>query len=209
MKALIKRYRDLSQKEHYAYHALSGFILLIISFIVVHYAATYATEVAGAFVRDLFLDHLPLWDVNVLHIHVALTFWLLLTLYLFTQPQWLPFVTKTAAVFILVRSGFICLTHLGAPENLLTIPNNMASYVLFDGDLFFSGHVGGPFLMLLIFWEQIVLRSICLIATLFFSMTVLIGHIHYSIDVFAAPFIAYGVYQFCCYCFTKERAYVS
>ena len=209
MRNLVKRYRKLCQDNNYLYYVCTGFLLLIASFIVVHYAGAYATRVSEQSVSDLLLDNLPMWDVNFLHIYVALVFWFLLSIYVLSQPQWIPFVTKSAAVFIFVRSGFICLTHLGPPANLLTIPSNLASYVLFDGDLFFSGHVGGPCLMLLIFWRQIILRSICLVATIFFSITVLVGHIHYSIDVFSAPFIAYGLYQYCSHYFWQERAYAS
>lgn len=49
--------------------------------------------------------------------------------------------------------------------------------------------------MMLIFWNKTTLRYICLAAAVFFAYTVLIGHIHYSIDVFAAPFITYGIFH--------------
>ncbi len=207
MSKLVQQYRDLFQERDYVYHLVTGWLILITSFIVDHYAGLYATQMAGAPVSDLFLDHLPLLNVSFIHIYAALFFWLLLSLYLLGQPQWVPFVTKTAAVFIFVRSMFICLTHIGPPVNLLDIPTNAFSYLLFDGDLFFSGHVGGPFLMLLIFWRHLPLRLICLCATIFFSATVLMGHIHYSIDVFSAPFIVYGLYQYCYHHFKVERAY--
>lgn len=207
MKNTFVQYRALCQDRQYLRDLMIGWMLLITSFVVMHYAGLYATSMAGASVSDLFLDHLPLWDVNVLHIHAALIFWLVFIAYLFTQPQWLPFVTKTTAVFIFARSVFICMTHLGPPENLLSIPPHLASYVLFDGDLFFSGHVGGPCLMLMIFWRHRLLRVICLCAAVFFSIIVLLGHIHYSIDVFSAPFITFGLYQFCYHRFKTERSY--
>lgn len=207
MRNCFLQYRTLCQDRYYLYYLMTGSMLLITSFVVIHYAGLYATRMAGSSVSDLFLDHLPLWDVNVLHIHAALIFWLVFIIYLLTQPQWLPFVTKTAAVFIFARSVFICMTHLGPPANLLSIPPHLVSYVLFDGDLFFSGHVGGPCLMLMIFWRHMLLRVICLCATVFFSLTVLLGHIHYSIDVFSAPFIAFGLYQYCYHQFRTERSY--
>ena len=43
--------------------------------------------------------------------------------------------------------------------------------------------------------------------SLFFAYIVLVGHIHYSIDVAAAPFITYGVYQFARYFFDGDYDY--
>jgi membrane-associated phospholipid phosphatase len=83
---------------------------------------------------------------------------------------------------------------MGAPENLLELPKDMTSLYIYHGDLFFSGHVGGPFLFGLIFWHDKMLRLICLIAAAFFSIVVLLGGIHYSIDVFASYFIAHSIF---------------
>ena len=66
--------------------------------------------------------------------------------------------------------------------------------VTFQGNLFFSGHAGFPFLMALIFWDKKFWRWFFLIATVAFGVAVLLAHVHYSIDVFAAPFIVYGIY---------------
>ena len=48
--------------------------------------------------------------------------------------------------------------------------------------------------MALIFWDDTVLRRIFLILTVAFGAAVLLAHVHYSIDVFSAPFIVYGMY---------------
>ena len=209
MKALTMRYGFLCLDRNYLCGLLSGFIALFISFIVCNHAGEYATRVAGYPVHDFILDNIPMRDVSLLHVHAALTFWTIFTLYAFIRPGILPFITKTAALFILVRSLFICLTHLGAPANNLVIPDNFSTFFLFTGDLFFSGHVGGPFLLMLIFWENSKQRYLYLSATLFFAYIVLLGHIHYSIDVFAAPFITYCIYQFSRLAFVKDYQFLE
>lgn len=67
--------------------------------------------------------------------------------------------------------------------------------MFFTGDdLFFSGHVGLTYLMALIFWRTPLLRYIYLALSVMFAVVVLLGHLHYSIDVFAAYFITYTIY---------------
>jgi membrane-associated phospholipid phosphatase len=65
----------------------------------------------------------------------------------------------------------------------------------FGGDLFFSGHTGLPFLMALIFWNHPRLRYTFIAASLIFGTSAILGHYHYSIDVFAAYFITYSIFH--------------
>jgi membrane-associated phospholipid phosphatase len=65
----------------------------------------------------------------------------------------------------------------------------------FGADLFFSGHTGLPFLMALIFWKNKLLRYSFLFLSVFFGLIVLLGHIHYSIDVLSAFFITYTIWH--------------
>lgn len=62
-------------------------------------------------------------------------------------------------------------------------------------DLFFSAHTGLPFLLALEFWDNKILRYIFLLSSLGGATLVFLGHIHYSIDVLAAFFITYSVFQ--------------
>ncbi|RUR11150.1 phosphatase PAP2-related protein [Legionella sp. km772] len=209
MKNLSLRYYNLLQEQSYLSNLVLGLLLLAASFVINNHASLYATQIAGQAVPDLFLDNLDLQDVSFLHIYAALSFWLIFTLYVFVfRPETLPFISKTASVFILIRSGFICLTHIGAPVNNLTIPT-FSSFFIYNGDLFFSGHVGGPFLLALIFWNERFSRYLYLLTSLFFGYIVLAGHIHYSIDVAAAPFITYGVFHFAKYFFALDYGYFN
>jgi hypothetical protein len=57
-----------------------------------------------------------------------------------------------------------------------------------------------------VFWHVQALRYFYLASTIFFATVVLLGHYHYSIDVFAALFISYGTYQIALWLFPRDYA---
>jgi membrane-associated phospholipid phosphatase len=103
---------------------------------------------------------------------------------------------------------FVSLTHVGIyPGNIdpgLGFFDGLYSYLNFQTGFFFSGHTGLPFFMALIFWDKFSARVVFLILSFVFAVAVLLAHIHYSIDVFAAPFMAYGIFKIACYLFPRD-----
>jgi hypothetical protein len=173
---------------------LLGVIVLVASGAVSVFANRYATAMMGGPVADLLLDHMPLLDVTAIHIYAATLFWVGALVFCCMHPSYLPFTLKTMAAFVLLRSGFVTLTHLGPPANLLQVPDGVTGLYIFQGDLFFSGHAGSPFLLALILRRHRWIFWVCLLSSIGFAATVLLGRLHYSIDVFAAYFIAHSVY---------------
>ncbi|MFH0905436.1 MAG: phosphatase PAP2-related protein [bacterium] len=186
-------------------NVLVASVLFAFSLVSTYYANYFATIRASNPVSDLILDNLPVMDVGSIYGWGMLIAPIFLVLVLLYEPKRIPFVLKGVAVFYLVRSFFIILTHLALPADVppgsLSAVSNIFSS---GGDLFFSGHAGLPFLMALVFWNQKYLRWIFIILSVLGSGMVLIGHMHYSIDVFSAYFIAYGIYKFCQYIFEKD-----
>ena len=123
------------------------------------------------------------------------------------EPKKIPFAIKSIALFVLVRSVFVTLTHLGVSSAVLPpdFASNFIKRFMYGGDRFFSGHTGLPFLMALIFWKNKRLRIFCIVSALFFGAVVLMVHVHYSIDVLAAFFITYTIYHLAEAFFKKDR----
>ena len=64
-----------------------------------------------------------------------------------------------------------------------------------------------PLLGALAFWGvDTRLKWFYLLCSVFFAAIVLLGHIHYTIDVFSAFFITYGIYHIALWLFPRERA---
>ena len=49
--------------------------------------------------------------------------------------------------------------------------------------------------MALVFWEKPLIRNLFFAISFVFGAAVLLAHTHYSIDVLAAPFMAYGIFE--------------
>lgn len=101
-------------------------------------------------------------------------------------------------LMVIFRAIAMYLTPLEAPATLL--PLNDPFIQLFGGgnilekDLFFSGHTATLFLLFLLM-EKRLLKLVFLIFTLLVGIAVILQHVHYSVDVFAAPFFAYASYR--------------
>jgi hypothetical protein len=188
--------------ERFILEALKAFSFLALALLVNYFAVRAATNNAGAVVEDLLFTYLPhLQGPLIAWIDLYLAYYavILTVIYAILQPQHLPFFIKTASVLIVVRDAFINLTHLGIPTAAPTL-----SFYTQGGDLFFSGHTAMPFLAALVFWQIKPARYALLLVTAFMGAEVILSHQHYSIDVFAAPFITYGVFAACRHFFKSE-----
>jgi hypothetical protein len=173
--------------------------------IINYFASVYATEKASNPVLDLILSNVPVFNVDFIVNEGALFFGLFIAFLLLNEPRRIPFTLKSAAVFIFIRSMFITLTHLGPfPERSFIDQTSFLSPMNFGGDYFFSGHTGLPFLMALIFWDEKRNRYVSILVSIIFAGAVLLGHLHYSIDVFAAFFITYGIYHIARHLFPRD-----
>jgi len=188
--------------------ALAGsFLLLILSLVVNYFASLYAMERASNSVTDIILSNIPIFEVDYIFVWGPIVFWAVLAVFLFREPGRIPFVLKNVALFVIIRSFFISLTHIGPFPDHVTLDaygynwiqdyfhtNPALSFIFSSGsDLFFSAHTGIPFLLALIFWKDRHLRTFCLASSVFFGIIVLLGHLHYSIDVASAFFITYAI----------------
>lgn len=192
-----------------------GALMLVASLVAVFYSTTYAGMSASNSVTDVILDNTRVYDVDGLFVYGALSLVGFIALMLLSRPRYLPFALKSIAVFYFIRSVFVSLTHISPYPNRLLLDSSFFTSshffrVFFTGDdLFFSGHVGLPFLMALLFWDTPWLRYAFLIISAVLACAVLLGHLHYSIDVFSAYFITYAIYHLVKKLFRHDYEYIE
>jgi hypothetical protein len=198
--ALSEQRRFWSRKT--ATRFLLPLLLLAAALVIQHFAYQYIDTYAVVTpVQDLFLDHLPAVNLDIFIVQGALISTLLVLMFFFRYPNYLPFSISTLSLFLIIRSFFISLTHLGANLHQVTLNTGATGFFLYNflynakNDFFFSGHVGAAFLFALLFWEKPFWRNMFLAITVIFAASMLLAHMHYSIDVFAAPFITYAIFS--------------
>ena len=171
-------------------------LFLLIALILNSIAGNYVEKKGTVPVTDLILDNLPVINLSFLYFYGALVLILVISIYtLFFKVHKLHVVIGQVSLLILLRSFFISLTHLKVPtEAIIGKAPFFFDPLAFQNDLFFSGHTAFPFLLFLIFRKEKI-GIFFLIMTFVMAATVLLMHVHYSIDVFAALFITYGSYK--------------
>jgi len=171
-------------------------VFLLITLVLNYLAGSYVARKVNNAVSDLILDNLPSINLSWMFYYGALILILITLIYVvFFKVNKIHAVIGQGALLLLIRSFFICLTHLSTPEGaIISHAPRVFDFLDFQNALFFSGHTAFPFLLFLIFRKEKI-GIFFLIMSFVMAATVLLMHVHYSIDVFAAFFITYGSYK--------------
>ncbi len=201
LRKAIHQYKELFLIKENRTSLIFSFLFFAGALIIQKIADSYVVSITGTPVSDLISDRLPVVDLDSFMIISALLLTAITLFLVFTKPKFVSFGLKTLSLFIIIRAFLISVTHLGAHPNQLVFNPNSFGYGIYNtlfnttNDFFFSAHTGGPFLGALILWPEKRWRYLYFIASAVFGASVLFAHIHYSIDVFAAPFIAHSIFE--------------
>ncbi len=201
-KKFVAHWTRLLNNKDYRFSLFLSLIIWIGGYYLYKLAIDYVDRLNDVrTVRDLLLDTIPPLDMHFVYVYgIAASLLFLLFYILIFRPDMLPFGLKFYAAVFIVRSVFICLTHLGPPDGFFISaiapdfnfwPFN---HMMHANDLFFSGHVAYTYMGALLFKNTRWIFYLFLGISILMAFTVLALRIHYSIDVFAAYFIVFGLY---------------
>ncbi len=115
-------------------------------------------------------------------------------IYFSTKPELLFTALQSYAVLIIFRMIVMFVTPFNPPADSIILNDPFVqlfgSGEILTKDLFFSGHTATLFLLYLMA-DKKYLKFTYLIFTITVGLAVLLQHVHYTIDVVAAPFFAY------------------
>lgn len=113
-------------------------------------------------------------------------------------PEEFLIAIQSYSIVAFLRLTTIYLLPLNAPATIIPLDDPFIAFFgngqTFLKDLFFSGHTATMFVFYLTAVNK-NLRIIFLAATVVVAVCVLVQHVHYTIDVLVAPFMAYGSYR--------------
>lgn len=109
-------------------------------------------------------------------------------------PARVPYLVVATGVLMLVRDLFLLLTPVGTLPGLMPlysggVASGIHGTLLYDQELFFSGHAGVPFLYFLLSRNHKPVALVCLAVSILNAAGVLLTRNHYSLDVLGAFFI--------------------
>ena len=109
----FKEYKIHLTDKYFRKSYIISIVFLIIATIINFYAGMYATESASSSVTDIILSNTRAYDLDAVFVYGTF----ILIIYIFyvclRKPNQSPFVVKSISLFIVIRSIFISLTHIG------------------------------------------------------------------------------------------------
>ena len=176
---------------------LSVLIIAVVLFILTQFLQ-YNEKREGFAFDDPFLI---LFDpINLTWITFTLIYAALLTaiIYLLKHPDYLLIAIQTYTLTVIIRMIVMYSLPLNPPESMIPLIDPFVEF--FGGgetlrkDLFFSGHTSTMFILYLTAKNKRV-KVIFLAATLLVALAVVLQHVHYTVDVLAAPFFAFTCFS--------------
>lgn len=130
---------------------------------------------------------------GVIYFSVFLTLYLLIK-----KPSVLMLTIQAYVLVILIRIIVMYSVPFNPPAQMIRLDDPFVQFFgtgqILTKDLFFSGHTAIVFLFFLTAQNK-KSRAVFLVFTLIVAASVLLQHVHYTVDVVAAPFFTYGCYE--------------
>ena len=181
---------------------ISGSIIIFAIIIYLPYFFRGIEQRQGVVLHDWLLAQVPPHNVSVA-IFVIIWGMGLLILYRAIYKPSIYLVYSWSLIFVCIaRMISISIVALNPPIGLIPLSDPLTGVfygqALITKDLFFSGHITTVMLIFLCL-EKKTDKIIAFFSIIAIAVLLIIQHIHYTIDILAAPVITYTVYRFTLY----------
>ena len=193
----IVSWKEVWRYDSFRNKIITGFIALLAILITLPFFFEHIEKRRGAVLNDIFLSDLPSLDFSI-PIFILIWAGAAIIFYKCIKNPYVCIIFLWSYILLcLTRIMTISFISLNPPEDIIVLKDPITN-VFYGGkfitkDLFYSGHVATQFLVFLCLQKK-VLKIINLIFAILLAIMILFQHVHYTIDVLAAPLFAYGCY---------------
>jgi hypothetical protein len=203
--ALGLKWKNAWRNRQFRLLFVTGWVAVIGFLMLFHLFLMHIEKREGVLLNDWLLQQLPVYNVSL---PVFLFIWgaTLLALYRsIGSPRICVLLVWTYLFVTVARLISIWLIPLDPPPDLIPLADPLTN--LFYGkqfitrDLFFSGHTSSVFIIFLCLPRRAD-KIFALVSVICIAALLLIQHVHYSVDIIAAPIMSYG-------CFLLARRFIG
>ncbi len=173
-------------------------LILLSTLIFLPYYFSIIEKRNGIVLNDFVLNSLPAKDVSILIFSIIWSLSILMFIKAVQNPSLFVIFVTSFTLLTLSRIITIYFVPLNPPVGLIELKDPISNFfygnTFITKDLFYSGHTATMFLMYLCFNNKF-LKAIALVATIMVGFLVLLQHVHYTLDVLAAPFSVYIIFR--------------
>ena len=194
---ITDRWREAWRRRDFRGRLLPGLLLALGLLAALPPFFQFIEARPGTALHDPLLQRLPARDVSVPIFSCIWGIAALAVWQAFRSPRFTVLFIWSFALLTASRLLSIYLVPLEAPADLIPLVDPLANRfygaTFITKDLFYSGHTATMFLFVYCFplrWA----RRLALVAACAVGFLVLVQHVHYSIDVLAAPLLTYFCY---------------
>jgi membrane-associated phospholipid phosphatase len=188
-------WKQAIQHPEYQKHLIYTLLLLILCATAAPYLFAFIEDRPGFRLPDPVLELLTPRDYSNLIFSLLYGQIILGIILLARSPLRLLLGLQAYLLLTAMRFVTLLLTPLESPIELQLLQDPFVFEFFYrqaiTRDLFFSGHAGTLFLLFFLFHKYILWKSVFLIGALLISYLLLAQHVHYTIDVIAAPVFAW------------------
>jgi hypothetical protein len=194
-----KNWKEAAANPAFRKRLYAGLVIWIAVLIAFPFFFDYIESRNGIILNDFIINAFPAYDVSVPTFLIIWSMFLLLLYRAIYNPQLLLLFLWGFIFLSLSRFITIYLFPLNPPAQIIALRDPITNifygknHSFITKDLFYSGHTSTQFLMFLCFQKKAD-KTLALLSTIIIGTLVLVQHVHYSIDVIAAPMLTYLVY---------------
>ena len=197
LESTVDNWKDLWNNPYKKNRFILGTIVWLVVIFTLPYFFNYIEKRKGVVLNDVVLQVLPSYDVSAIIFSIIWGTIALIVIRAVNNPSIYITYCWTFIFICVARVITISLIPLNPPHGYIPLADPLTGVFygnnVISKDLFFSGHVS-TILLIFLCLKTRGDKTIAFIATMCVAGLLLVQHVHYTIDIIAAPVFVYTLY---------------